>query len=89
MAKRIQPNNHKKSKIIGVRVDAETYEFLRKVSAMTGINNVSETIRRIIEYFFLSYALDRVTEPIRRLREEFNKKFATIPREQETRQDNA
>jgi len=78
MAKRIQPNNHKKSKIIGVRVDAETYEFLRKVSAMTGI-----------EYFFLSYALDRVTEPIKRLREEFNKKFATSPRAQETHQDNA
>ena len=78
--------NGRKSKLIAIRVDESMYKFLREISDRTGVRNVSEIVRKVLEYFFLSYSLDRIKEPITKLREEFYRKYTTNLRDKENAQ---
>ena len=78
--------NGRKSKLIAIRVDESMYKFLREISDRTGVRNVSEIVRKVLEYFFLSYSLDRIKEPITKLREEFYRKYTTNLQDKENAQ---
>lgn len=68
-----------KTKIIRLRVDEDTYNFLKFVTReINKVNSsqsftISSLIRNIINYFFLAYSLNEIKTPLKDLIKKFQK----------------
>ena len=77
-----------KSKVLRIRVDEGTYQFLKSITReINKVNNsqnftISSLIRNIINYFFLAYSLNEIKTPlkdlIKRFREQTRRKGRTL-----------
>jgi len=65
-----------KSKVLRIRVDEGTYQFLKNITKeINKVNRqnftISSLIRNIINYFFLAYSLNEIKTPLRDLIKKF------------------
>ena len=76
-----------KSKVLRIRVDEGTYQFLKNITKeINKVNRqnftISSLIRNIINYFFLAYSLNEIKTPlkdlIKRFREQTRRKGRTL-----------
>ena len=69
-----------KSKVLRIRVDEGTYQFLKNITReINKVNNsqnftISSLIRNIINYFFLAYSLNEIKTPLRDLIKKFRER---------------
>jgi len=69
-----------KSKVLRIRVDEGTYQFLKNITKeINKVNNsqnftISSLIRNIINYFFLAYSLNEIKTPLRDLIKKFRER---------------
>jgi metal-responsive CopG/Arc/MetJ family transcriptional regulator len=62
---------------ISLRIDDTIYDFIKDFSEFNEINNISETIRRMLIYFWAKYLLGELNETLPEVKSQllkFNKK---------------
>jgi cell shape-determining protein MreC len=66
-----------RTKVLRIRVTLPLYNFLNDLSKelkeFDKNYTLSELVRNVLEYFFISYSLGELKKPLPQLRKEFNK----------------
>jgi len=63
-----------KTKILRIRVSQKMYDFLQMVSKTTGLDNISELVRAVLEYFYIGYMMGEWKKVLKKFPKSKNKK---------------